>query len=75
MRVLKIYIFFAQNSPTWLGEYATGFKIDDLFYNLSNFQKLGKIDFWDRFNQSSINRKKNRDHYVPLISEFNMMFT
>ncbi len=31
MRVLKVF-FFAQNSPTWVGEYATGFKIDDLFY-------------------------------------------
>ncbi len=25
------FFFFAENSPTWVEEYATGFKIDDLF--------------------------------------------
>ncbi len=50
--------FFSQNSPTWLGEYATGFKIDDLIltYCLKKNQKSGQNQFFeDRFNRSSIN--------------------
>ncbi len=57
---LLFFFFFAQNSPTWVGEHGTGFKIDDLLENL--LLKKIKNQFLDHElieNQISKSREKS----------------